>query len=498
MNEPAGLGAFDAEGRRTASQRRISTDRALEVEPARSDAASARAARISARLDRIPASRPVWAMVGMLALGAWFEIYDMFLTAYISPGLVKAGLFTRATSSFFDLTGLGAFVGALFLGLFVGTFGVAFVADKYGRRKVFVVALLWYTACAAIMSFQTTPHAIVFWRVMAGIGVGAELVTIDAYVSELVPASVRGRAYAFMQAVQYTSVPVLAFLAWRLVPLQIAGLDGWRWVVLTGCVGAVAVWFIRLGLPESPRWLVQKGRLDEADAILTRLERKVERAQGRALSEPQAAVRVRGDERGSFREIWMPPYRGRAVMLTVFNFFQSIGYYGFASWVPTLLVAKGITVTHSLMYSFIIAIANPLGPLVATLFADRIERKWIVSASAGLIAVVGIAFSQQHDRAVLIAFGVLMTLLSNCMTFSYRTYQAELFPTRVRARAIGMVYSASRVSAMFSGFMIAFFLKDFGVTGVFALIAGSMAIVVVTIGAFGPKTSGLQLEKISR
>jgi putative MFS transporter len=185
-------------------------------------------------------------------------------------------------------------------------------------------------------------------------------------------------------------------------------------------------------------------------------------------------------------------------MLTVFNFFQSIGYYGFASWVPTLLVAKGITVTHSLMYSFIIAIANPLGPLVATLFADRIERKWIVSASAGLIAVVGIAFSQQHDRAVLIAFGVLMTLLSNCMTFSYRTYQAELFPTRVRARAIGMVYSASRVSAMFSGFMIAFFLKDFGVTGVFALIAGSMAIVVVTIGAFGPKTSGLQLEKISR
>lgn len=150
--------------------------------------------------------------------------------------------------------------------------------------------------------------------------------TIDSYVSELVPASIRGRAYAFMQAVQYTSVPCLAFLAWKLVPVQPFGLDGWRWVVLIGCAGAVAVWFIRLGLPESPRWLVQKGRLDEADAILTKLERKVERAQGRLLPAPQAVELQPHGGKSAFHELWEPPYRSRTIMLMVFNFFQSIGY----------------------------------------------------------------------------------------------------------------------------------------------------------------------------
>ena len=493
MNEPASLRAPGSARGSTMTREARTSDAAHDGR----DTAGLSAASLTARLDRIPACRPVWAMVLMLALGAWFEIYDMFLTAYVSPGLVKAGIFTQTTASFFDLTGLGAFVGALFLGLFIGTFGVSFAADKYGRRKVFVVALMWYTICAAIMSFQSSPYAVVFWRVMAGIGVGAELVTIDSYVSELVPASIRGRAYAFMQAVQYTSVPALAFLAWKLVPVAPFGLDGWRWVVLTGCAGAVAVWFIRLGLPESPRWLVQKGRLDEADAILAKLERKVERAQGRPLPAPQPVQLPPAQEKGTVREIFEPPYRKRTIMLMVFNFFQSIGYYGFASWVPTLLVEKGITVTHSLMYSFIIAIANPLGPLVSMLFADRIERKWLVSGSAALIAIVGVLFAQQRDTLILNAFGVLLTLLGNCMTFSYRTYQAELFPTRVRARAIGLVYSVSRVSAMLSGFMIAFFLRDFGVSGVFVLIAGSMGIVVVTICGFGPRTRGLELERIS-
>jgi MFS transporter, putative metabolite:H+ symporter len=494
MNDPAGLGALRSSAAHSIPPHAPPVEAIVEGQ--RTEALSA--ATISARLDRIPASRPVWAMVLLLALGAWFEIYDMFLTAYVSPGLVKAGILTQTTASFFDLTGLGAFVGALFLGLFIGTFGVAFAADKYGRRKVFVFALFWYTIAAAIMAFQTSPHGVVFWRVMAGIGVGAELVTIDSYVSELVPASVRGRAYAFMQAVQYTSVPCLAFLAWKLVPIAPLGLDGWRWVVLAGCTGAAVVWVIRLGLPESPRWLVQKGRLAEADAIVTRLERKVERSLGAALPAPQPVMDAKPLAKADFGEIWKPPYRSRTIMLMVFNFFQSIGYYGFASWVPTLLVAKGITVTHSLMYSFIIAIANPVGPLISMLFADRVERKWLVSASAASIAVVGMLFSQQRETTILICLGVLLTLLSNCMTFSYRTYQAELFPTRVRARAIGLVYSVSRVSAMLSGFMIAFFMRDFGVPGVFVLIAGSMAIVVATIGGFGPRTSGLQLEQLSR
>jgi putative MFS transporter len=203
------------------------------------------------------------------------------------------------------------------------------------------------------------------------------------------------------------------------------------------------------------------------------------------------------DGKGSFAEVLRTPYLGRTLMLVVFNFFQTVGYYGFASWVPTLIIAAGIATTLSLRYSFLIALAAPLGPLVAIRIADRVERKWQIVASAVFIAVFGLLFAQQKTAVWLIACGVMLTCSNNWMSFAFHAYQTELFPTRVRAQAVGFVYSWSRLSAIFSSFLIGFFLRDFGVAGVFAFIAVSMLVVVLSIGMFGPRTGGLALEEIS-
>jgi putative MFS transporter len=184
-------------------------------------------------------------------------------------------------------------------------------------------------------------------------------------------------------------------------------------------------------------------------------------------------------------------------MLSVFNFFQTFGYYGFAAWVPTLLITKGITVTMSLEYAFIIAIANPIGPLLCLLFADRIERKWQVCLGAVGIGVFGMLFARSTVPPALIALGVAVTLCNNLLSYSFHNYQSELFPTRIRSRAIGFVYSWSRLSAALSGLVVAFLLNLGGVNAVFAFIAFAMAIVVVTIGGFGPRTRGLPLEAIA-
>jgi len=219
------------------------------------------------------------------------------------------------------------------------------------------------------------------------------------------------------------------------------------------------------------------------------------RLEGAELAEPQA--HAADAKRGSFGEIWRPPYLGRTVMLIVFNLFQAAGYYGFASWVPTLLISSGIEVTRSLAYTFVIAIAAPFGPAIGLLFTDRIERKWIVAGSALAIAAAGLAFTQAHGMAGVIGCGVALTLANNILSFAYHGYQPELFPTRVRAQAVGFVYSFSRLSTMFSAFIIAAILKDFGAPGVFVFIAGCMAVVAAVIGAFGPRTKDLPLEKIS-
>jgi putative MFS transporter len=346
------------------------------------------------------------------------------------------------------------------------------------------------------MAFQTSGFGVDLWRFIAGIGIGIELVTIDTYVSELVPRTHRGRAYAYNQFFQFLAVPLVAFLAWLLVPHEPLGFDGWRWVVLIGSAGAIVIWFIRLSLPESPRWLARHGRLADAERVVAAIENRVA-VQTTGTLPPPGAPQPEETGEGTFAEIWQPPYDRRAIMLSVFNFFQTFGYYGFAAWVPTLLIAKGIKVTTSLEYSFIIAIANPVGPLLCTVIADRIERKWQVCLGAIGIGLFGMLFANSDVPALLILLGVLVTLCNNLLSYSFHSYQSELFPTRIRSRAIGFVYSWSRLSAALSGLVVAFLLNLGGVNAVFAFIAFAMAIVVVTIGGFGPRTRGLALEAIA-
>src|SRR6266702_5890952 len=448
---------------------------------------------ISRRLESLPASSYLWRLVILLSLGGCFEIYDLFLTGYIAPGLNRSGLLTTTTQAFFGFSGIGAFVAATFAGLFVGTFFLGFLADRFGRRLIFTWALLGYTAASVAMACQTTSSGVLLWRFIAGIGIGVEIVTIDAYITELVPSWMRGRAFAVNQAVMFTAVPVVAALAWWLVPLSPYGIDGWRWVVLIGAAGSMVIWILRLYVPESPLWLARHGRTEQAARILTMLEASAGTAYAPAKRTADA-LPARVAAKAGYAELFKPPYLSLVVMFMIFNLCQAFGVYGFANWVPALLVEKGITVTKSLQYSFIIAFAYPIAPLLAASFADRFERKWIICGAAAAIAVFGIAFSQLAVPALLIASGVLITAANMTMSYAYHAYQTEVFPTAIRARAAGLVYSMSRVSATFSGFIVAYMLREAGVGGVFGLITAAMVIAIIAMATFGPNVRGKPLE----
>ena len=449
---------------------------------------------ISARLDRLPASRSIWKLIILLGLGFFFELYDLLYTAYVAPGLVKSGILTTTTPGLFGTNGVAGFVAALFAGLFIGALLCGFLADRFGRRAIFTGSLLWYASANAIMAFQDTAFGLNFWRLIAGIGIGAELVTIAAYLTELVPKQLRGRAFACCQAIGFVAVPVAAFLAYQLVGLQPLGLDGWRWVVLIGCHGALFVWWIRRALPESPRWLANRGRLEQANRIVCELEQKVGRETGQPL--PAPIVTLTSGVQAGFGDLWRVPYRRRTVLMIVFNVFQTIGYYGFASWVPTLLIRQGSTVTSSLLYASVIALAAPVGPLLGFLIADRVERKSVIMTASLCILVLGLLFSQTTDAVALIVLGVGMTLSSNILSYTYHAYQAELFPAPIRARAVGFVYAWGRLAAIFNAFMIAAVLRSFGVTGVFVFIGCAMLIIVGAIYWFGPRTNDLAVDSI--
>jgi MFS transporter, putative metabolite:H+ symporter len=456
-----------------------------------------RAAAILARLDRLPGTRHVWVLITLLSLGGVFELYDLFMTGYVVPGLMRAGLLAGISVSIF--AGPALFVAATFTGLFIGTFVFGYAADKYGRRTIFTYSMLWYCAATFVMAFQNTGWGVSLWRLIAGIGIGVELVTIDTYLSELVPKSMRGRAFAFNQGVMFCAVPIVALTAYLLVPTSPFGIDGWRWVVMIGSIGALFVWFIRRGLPESPRWLINQGRLDEAEAVTAGIEAKVQADLGSTpLPTPGVHAIDKAEPVGRLSEAFVPPYRSRTIMLMVFQFFQTFGFYGFAAWVPTLIAQQaGIKLGDSLLYSFIIAIAAPFGPLLAMSFADKFERKWQLVGAACCIGIFGVTFSYQNTMPLLILCGVLITLSNNVLSYSFHNYQSELFPTRIRARAVGFTYSLSRISTVFASFVIAFFLQEAGTKGVFGLIAFAMTMVVISISGWGPRTRDLELEQVS-
>ena len=458
-------------------------------------------ADIAARLDRLPPSRTVWTMVILISLGGVFEFYDLFFTGYVAPGMIGSGLFKPASLGIFaslsalKVAGFGTFVFATFAGLWLGALVFSQVADRFGRRIVFTGSLVWYMVCTAIMAFQTTGFALDIWRFIAGVGIGVELVTIDTYISELIPRNERGRAFSVNQFITFSVVPVIAFLAFFLKGTKPFGLDYWRVVILVGSVGALVVWFLQRGIPESPRWLARHGRIGEAEAIVADIERRVAAEKGVTLPPPQPAAPEEAGT-GSFSEIFSPLYLKRTIILSVFNMAQVVGFYGFAAWVPTLLIHRGIHVTASLEYAFIIAIANPFGPLLGTLFADKLERKTQIIGGLAVMGVVMALFAMSNAPALLIVLGVLFTLAANVMSFAFHSYQPELYPTRIRARAVGFVYSCSRIAAAFAGLAIGILLADYGVPGVAVFIGIAMIVGIAAI-ALGPSTKGLALEQIN-
>jgi len=379
--------------------------------------------------------------------------------------------------------------------MFFGTIFFGMGSDRWGRRISFITLLLIYSVFTLAGAFAPSAGWLIAMRFFAGLGIGAEIVVIGTYVTELVPSHARGRYVAITQVAGFTAVPVAAILSRLLVPTHFL-MAGWRWVMVIGASGALLTWWFRRRLPESPRWLESCGLTAEADEVMRALE--AESLSG-AAAQPAIAVQepVRpSQERGTFAELWRPPYLRRTVMLILFQLLQTIGFYGFANWAPTFLLKRGFSLLHSLEYTMLIALVSPVGPILCAWTSDRLERKWTIVVLALLVAAFGLGFGSASTPAAVVTFGALLTLCNYWFSAAFHAFQAELFPTRIRATGVGFTYSWSRLSAAFTSLLIGAVLAH-GVPAVFALLAAAMTGVAVIIAVMGPRTNRVTLEELS-
>jgi putative MFS transporter len=312
------------------------------------------ATSIAARIEQIPVGKFHRRFIALVSLGGWFDFYDIYMMAYIGAALQQSGFLTL--HQFTNVIAAG------FLGMFTGTILFGMGSDRMGRRSAFVAMLLIYSLFTLAGAFAPTAGWLLVLRFFAGIGIGAELVVIDTYVSEMVPSSARGRYVAITQTAGFTAVPIVAILVRLLVPTHFA-MAGWRWVMVIGSLGSALAWYFRRRLPESPRWLESRGRHAEAEQALAllaaeSLPRRQPVSRAREVAPPEASETTVSStstahststpasvnaERASFAELWRSPYRRRTIMLVIFHALQTIGYYGFANWAPTFLLRRGVS-----------------------------------------------------------------------------------------------------------------------------------------------------------
>jgi putative MFS transporter len=196
---------------------------------------------------------------------------------------------------------------------------------------------------------------------------------------------------------------------------------------------------------------------------------------------------------GSFFQLFSPEVRPRTLVLVAAWMFQTMGFYGFSAWVPTLLVERGFRLVDSLEWTTAMQIWAPFGAILAALISDRYNRKWSIAVAALVTAACGFAYGLSFAAAAIVVFGGLMVLFFQCLAPMLYAYTAECFPTEIRSSGTGFTYGIGRLSNAFAPLLIAFLFATYGYVSVFVYIAACWLAVALAIGLFGPLTKGRRL-----
>ncbi len=445
---------------------------------------------IDERLDRLPVTGEHRRVIAILALGNFFEIYELFLSGLLATTLKKTFALNGLTLSVVLASGfVGAFLGAIVIGR---------LADRRGRRQAYVFTLTLYSAFSLLGAFAPTVWALVVFRFFAGIGLGGELPVTDSYLSDVLPARNRGRYAAWAFTVAYLAVPAVGFLGVALVDASPLGVAGWRWMFAIGSLGAITTFAVRRRLPESPRWLESVGRHADADTVVRRFEAAAAAEGWTPLTSQASTGRAPAAPAASARALLRPPLRRRTSLMAVAWVTVTIGYYGFSNIATLSLTQRGFSVTNSLLYSSVSFIGYPVGSMISVPIMDRFERKWILVGSLLAMAALGLGFGYAATSMQVIACGFLLTCAANVMSNAIHIYQSELFPTSVRTTATGWLYSLGRLSIATVPFYLIPLLNGYGAGAVFALIGTALLLGVTALAVLGPRTTGLTLQAIAQ
>lgn len=439
--------------------------------------------RIGARLDALPLSRYHWRLLGLVAAGMYFDSFDIYIAGTVLAAMIHSGESTLQLNA--------SFVSATFVGMMVGAWLSGVMGDRYGRRFCYQFNLAIYGGASIAAALAPSIYWLIFFRLIMGIGMGAEIVVGYGALSEFIPPSWRGRFGTLLNLIINSSLFLSTLLGWLIVPQF-----GWRWMFGIAGVGALVVWFFRKRMPESPRWLATKGRNEEASAVVTSIERACGSAtapQQGAFDEPSVGTPVTT----RMRDLFAPGMRARTVAAVTVLVVQFVAQFAFVSWMPTFLVKQGHTVSSSLGLTAVMFAGGPLGSAIAFFLTERIGRKWGIVVFSIVCAALGVSYAFAVSAFAIAALGFAITAcLFVLSSLTIASYVPELFPTALRLRGTGLASTVGRAASIGLPYAVAAAYASVGIVGVLALIVSALLAQAIIVAVWGPETKGQSLENI--
>lgn len=437
------------------------------------------AGKLKSSLDQSALTPKHWRLYVTVVLGHFFDGFDINMMGLLLPGIIAA----------FGLKGAqaGVLASSVFLGMFAGSIVVGSLADRVGRKKMLVLAILVYCALSLLAAMAWSYESLLAIRVLQGVGLGAEVPLVFTYLSEYMPTKRRGFLLASSVFFWQASSFLAAFVAIAVIPAYT-----WRGMFIVGALPAVVLLFFWLRLPESVRFMIERGRLKEAERVVSGLS-TVDPHSLPAASQPAAPepARIREIFRGNYVRptlgIWLMQFAGGAV------------FFGLAIWLPSLFGKMGLNIVKSFAFTGLIAGAGAVGNLAGGFLLDKWGRRTTVSAFLALGGVLMFVWGLATSPVAVLLLGALTSFFaSGGAGGPLFAYTSEIYPTRFRGTGTGWAAGWQRIGGIIAPPALGALLGMGAATYSFFAVLG-VVLLVGGIGGYllGYETKGKSLEQIT-
>lgn len=446
-----------------------------------SNRVSTQTKRVNNYFDGIPVSKKQLFLFFVIILSYFFEQLDNNNFSFIAPALIQSwGL---QQSQIAQITSL------YFLGMTFGGLSGGIISDMLGRRKTFLFSILMFSTMSVLNGLTNNLTVFMLSRALTGFGIFCMMVVSIAYIAEMTPGESRGKWQSLTAAGGFCAMPVIGFISRAIIP---TGPDAWRIIFYIGGIGFIGFFLGLKYLKESPRWLVAKGRVAEAEQV-------VEELTGVAVDLSEAAQNVpkKVNMVEQFVGMFTKKYIKRTLVLLLLFLPVGVGSFATSVWTPTLLNLKGFTLEQSLNVGTAFMLGGPVGLFLSSFVSDKGGRKLPIGIGTVIIAILTVIFASIGNiyvAVLIVAF--LINAVGMGVGFINMAYVAEHYPTKMRNTAVGFINASQRLAVSGSQLFIPVIMTGFGFKGLFMGIAGLNIVSALVILLWGARTGGKSLEEI--